>query len=198
MKTYTILPRGEAFDWNSIPALKMEAQMYPREHGISAQAQLCYDDTALYVRMQTTEANIRAEYTGLLDEISEDSCLEFFFCPVEGDDRYFNLEINPNAAMYFGFGASIETLQRLIPECPAVRPQITRTDDGWVVTFAIPHDFVRLFFPTYAPAAGKTIKANCYKCGELTEIPHWLCWSPVPAERKTFHCPEYFGQMQFA
>ena len=198
METYTILRRGDCLDWNSIPALVMDRQPLPRPHEITAQAQLCYDEEALYVRLQTKESDIRAQHTGLLDEICEDSCLEFFFCPQEGDPRYFNIEVNPNGAMFLGFGTGLANLQRLIPEHPPILPQITQTTDGWALEYAIPYGFVRLFFPDFAPAPGKSIRANCYKCGELTPIPHWLCWNEVPAEPFTFHCPDHFGIMYFA
>ena len=194
METYTIVPKT---DWEHVPALKMEATLFPSAPGVSAQAQICYDENALYVKLSAVEQNIRAEHTGLLDEICEDSCLEFFYSPM-GDGRYFNLEVNPNGAMYFGFGTSVQNLYRLIPENHPIHPVVTKSDDGWTVEYAIPHDFVRLFFPDFSPTPGKEIRSNCYKCGDLTDHPHWLCWSPVPESRGTFHCPEFFGTMEFA
>ena len=198
MARYTIARCDGNPDWAKIPTLKMDTEYRHSEHTVKAWAQIAYNDDALYVRLQAVEPHIRSELTGLLDEICEDSCLEFFFCPMEGDDRYFNLEVNPNCAMYVGFGRSIPTLQRLIPEVQVIKPQATRTEDGWFVEYQIPHSLVQLFFPGYKPASGKVIKANCYKCSELSATPHWLCWSPVPEERGTFHCPELFGTMQFA
>ena len=194
METYTILPKT---DWEDIPALQIASPLFPSAPGISATAQLCYDADSLYVRLSAIEHNIRAENRGLLDEVCEDSCLEFFYSPM-GDGRYFNLEVNPNGAMYFGFGTSLQNLYRLIPENHPIHPVITRTEDGWSVEYAIPHDFVKLFFPDFSPAPGKAIRTNCFKCGDLTDHPHWLCWNPVPAERATFHCSEYFGTMVFA
>ena len=195
MNEYTIVRRT---DWANVPVLTMEHHLHPTVADVTAQAQLCYDENALYVRLEAKEANIRKEHTDPLAEICEDSCLEFFLCPMEGDDRYFNLEFNANGNVYLGFGASLPTLHRLIPEKQFIFPKVTFTDDGWVIEYAIPHDFVRIFFPGYAPAPGKTIRANCYKCGDLTEKPHWLCWNFVPEERHTFHCPDYFGLMHFA
>lgn len=195
MKEYTIVRRA---DWAQVPVLKMENCLRPSPADVTAQAQLCYDDTALYVRLQAKEQNIRKEHTDPLAEICEDSCLEFFLCPMEGDDRYFNLEFNPNGNVYLGFGANLPTLHRLIPETQFIFPQVTFTNDGWAIEYAIPHEFVRIFFPGYSPAPGKTVRANCYKCGDLTEIPHWLCWNPVPEELHTFHCPDHFGLMHFA
>jgi len=198
MKTYTILPCSKAAQWSDVPALEMDYDLIPMEHSVTASAQLRYDENALYVRLTAKETNIRAEHTGPLDEICEDSCLEFFFCPIEGDKRYFNLEVNPNGAIYFGFGSNVENLQRIVQENTGVTPVTARTDDGWSVEYAISHDFVRLFFPDYNPAPGKAIRANCYKCADLSDHPHWLCWNFVPRELDTFHCPDHYGIMYFA
>lgn len=195
MYTYTIVKRT---DWANVPVLEMKNELWPREHAVSAQAQLCYDDTALYVRLQAREKNIRAFYTGVLDPVCEDSCLEFFFSPVAEDGRYFNIEVNPHGAMYLGFGENVQQLQRIVAENPAIQPIITRTCDGWVAEYVIPYTFIRLFFPAFAPVSGSSIRANCYKCGDKTEKPHWLCWAPIPEGTDTFHCPQYFGTMYFA
>lgn len=199
MRSYTILRRPTSGNWNEIPVLPIDNPLKFRNvTHVKAQAQICYDDEALYVRMQAVEADIRAEHTGLLDEICEDSCLEFFFCPIEGDSRYFNLEVNPNCAVYLGVGSSVNTLLRLIPEAPTILPKAARTEDGWFIEYAFPHEFVRRIFPDYAPAPGVSIRANCYKCGDLTAKPHYLAWQPVPDEGGfTFHCPQHFGIMYF-
>ena len=199
MRSYTIVRRSASGDWNEVPVLPIDNALKFRDvTHIKAQAQICYDDDALYVRMQAAEPDIRAEHTGLLDEICEDSCLEFFFCPAEGDSRYFNLEVNLNCSYYLGVGSNVRTLLRLIPECPTILPKAERTEDGWFIEYAFPHEFVRRVFPDYAPAPGKSIRANCYKCGDLTVQPHYLAWQPVPDEVDfTFHCPEHFGIMYF-
>ena len=198
MNTYTIVRRKENFLWEDVPALEMNEELRHTEHSVKAKAQLCYDDTALYVRLTAVEQEIRAELTGPLDEICEDSCLEFFFCPIENDARYFNFEVNFNGAMYKGFGRSVKTLQRLIPEKAFIVPTISKTDDGWVAEYSIPYEFVRMFFPEFSPAPGKAIRANCYKCGNFTVVPHWLSWNKIPNGITTFHCPENFGSMYFA
>lgn len=194
MKHYTVVLKTA---WENVPVLKIDAPLFPGSPDVSAQAQICRDDKALYVRFFAVEHNIRAEHKGPLGGICEDSCMEFFFAPAN-DGRYFNIEVNPNGAMYFGFGTSVQNLYRLIPENHPIHPVVSRTEDGWTVEYAIPFDFVRLFFPDFSPAPGKEIRANCYKCGDLTDHPHWLCWNPIPESRATFHCPEYFGTMQFA
>lgn len=200
MRQYTIIRRPTHFSWDKIPSLPID-QYFNTDPSIpiTAQAQICYDDTAMYVRLSAVESDISAVYTGLLDEVSDDSCLEFFFSPTNGDRRYFNFECNLNGAMYMGFGSGINDLVRLIQEDVVITPKGQRTADGWEVTYAIPHEFVRRFFPDYSPAPGVAIRGNCFKCGSLTPIQHGITWSPVvQLPRSSFHNPDCFGIMYFA
>ncbi len=198
MREYTIIRRPEQLDWEQIPALHIDNWQLTEPLPISAKAQICYDDQALYIHLSTVEQDIRAEHLGPLGEICEDSCLEFFFSPIAGDLRYFNLECNPNGAMFMGFGRSINCLSRLVEKTPFIRPNPRRTEDGWEVTYEVPYTFIRLFFPDFDPKPGYSMRANCYKCGDFTVKPHYLTWNPVPEENFTFHCPEHFGIMHFA
>ncbi len=195
---YTIIRKPEELDWSQVPALTIDQPALNIPLGdIYAQAQLCYDEQALYVRLQAWEKHIRAEHFGPLGECCEDSCLEFFFSPIEGDARYFNIECNPNGFLYLGMGSSIQNLVRFLPENPQICPVCNRTEDGWVTEYQVPYGFIRQFFPEFAPKSGKTIRANFYKCGDLTERPHYLTWNPLPAQTHTFHCPENFGTLVF-
>lgn len=198
MKEYTIIRRPAVLDWSAIPALAINHWQLTAPLPISAKAQLCYDDEALYVHLSAVEQDIRAEHMGPLGEICEDSCLEFFFSPIAGDLRYINIECNLNGAMFVGFGTGMDALVRLVEETPYLKPQPRRTNDGWEVTYAIPYTFIRLFFPAFSPAPGGTMRANCYKCGEFTVHPHYLTWNPIPEDPFTFHCPAHFGIMRFA
>ncbi len=200
MKEYTVVQCPENFSWSDIPATQIDNYLHPTDAEVSAQAQVCYDNTYLHIRLTAVEKDIRAEHEGFLCEVCEDSCLEFFFCPILGDSRYFNLECNPNGAIYLGMGTGIHNLVRLVfsEEIPFA-PTIERTDDGWTLTYAIPHTFVQQFFPEYAPAPGYAIRANFYKCGDLTPNPHCLMWNPVPpAPCASFHQPDHFGILHFA
>ncbi|MBR5570284.1 MAG: hypothetical protein IKW10_05250 [Oscillospiraceae bacterium] len=42
------------------------------------------------------------------------------------------------------------------------------------------------------------IRANCYKCGDLTPKPHYLSWNPVTSPNPDFHRPQDFGLMTLA
>ena len=197
MKEYTITRINGTPDWNTVPALQINELHKTPQVDIRAQAQICYDDEALYIHLEAEEKDVRGTYTGLLDEVCEDSCLEFFFSPINGDRRYFNIEMNPNGAMFFGFGSNCDNLVRLICEEPVIKPVVQRTDKGWNVTYSFPFEFVRRFFPTFAPVPGSFIRANCFKCGEKTDPKHFMCWCPVVPIPHAFHNPDCFGTMYF-
>lgn len=195
MDTYTIVRKNG--DWSNVPVLHIDKWYKTEPIPVSATAQVCYDDTALYVRMCAVEEEIKADYTGLLDEVSDDSCLEFFFSPMTGDQRYFNIEINFNGAMYLGFGPSISHLMRLIPEEMKFEPQVTKAQDGWVLEYSIPYEFIRVFFPGFSPAPGYEMKGNFFKGTGAGDKPHFLCWQQVVARRCAFHNPDCFGRLVF-
>ena len=197
MKEYTVTRCNGQPDWNTVPALQIDTWMRTDPIPVSAQAQVCYDDEALYIRLSAVEEHIRAELTGLLDEICDDSCLEFFFCPMAGDRRYFNIECNLPGCLFLGFGPNVDKLVRLIPENPAIRPQAQRIPGGWETVYSIPYSFIRMFFPEFAPTSGYETRANFYKCGDKTVQPHYLTWNPVPYQRCAFHNPDAFGLIRF-
>ena len=196
MKSYTILPKTD--NWADIPVAPIDTRLWTPEVDISAAAQVCYDTEALYVRLCAREKDIRAEETGRIGVPSKDSCLEFFFCPEENDTRYFNFEFNPALCMHIGFGPCRQKSVRLLPKPSAnINPEVVRTEDGWELTYQITFDFIRQFFPTFTAEKGKKMRANFYKCGELTPVEHYFAWNEVGTPTPDFHRPEYFGELIF-
>lgn len=197
MKEYTIVKACGQPDWESVPALSISERVWCDPVNVEAKAQICYDEEKFFVRLTAKESAIRAEDTSILGAPCEDSCLEFFFSPMDGDLRYFNIEFNPNCCMWLGFGSGISNLIRLIPDTKGniLKPLAERTEDGWRITYTVPFTFVKQFFPEFKAFSGKVIRANCYKCGDKTEKPHWYTWNPVDPEGHSFHRPVDFGRM---
>ena len=108
---YTAL-RSSGTDWSNIPTVPLADAGWLPPCSISAQAQLCYDSENLYVRMEAVETPIHATLTGKLDQVCNDSCMEFFFAPKMDDARYFNFEWNKLCNAYVGFGAERKTRVR--------------------------------------------------------------------------------------
>ena len=199
MREYTIARTYDAPDFSAVEALPIDTLLWCPEVPITAQAQICYDETALYVRLSAQEPNIRAEERGPLGVPCVDSCLEFFFCPIEGDDRYLSIECNPNGCLYLGFCNTDRRIIRLVPDCvEAIDPVIDMTEEGWSVTYAVPASYVRLFFPEFELKSGVTLRANCFKCGDKTVQEHYMSWNPVEVVDPDFHVPAFFGKMTLA
>jgi hypothetical protein len=196
MREYTIRRVAGTPDFASIPALDINTRLWCQEVAITAQAQICYSEEGLHVRLSAQEENIRAEENGPLGVPCVDSCLEFFFCPMEGDDRYLSIECNPNGCLYLGFCNTNRRIIRLLPdEVKASEPVIARVDGGWNVTYTVPTTYVRLFFPEFRLESGKILRANCFKCVDLTVQEHYFSWNPIDLVDPDFHRPDFFGKM---
>lgn len=198
MRSYIITRRPEQLDWNKVPALNIDTCIWLPDAGISAQAQLCYDEEAIYVRLSAEEANIRAEVTDVAGAPCEDSCLEFFFCPMPENNTYFNIEFNPNCCMYLGIGTNRYDLIRLLPEKEnLLGAKAARTEDGWEITYCIEAAFIRRFFPEFRAESGAMMRGNFYKCGDETVQKHYYCWNLLEPPKPDFHCSEFFGKLYF-
>ena len=200
MNTYSIKKIYTSPDWSAIPTLNIATPYLDTPNNVTASAQLCYNDEALLVHLWANEPYTRAEERGIVGIPCLDSCLEFFFCPEDGDSRYFNIEFNANGCMFLGFGSSVENLIRIVPEDPEQKffpHQISKTEKGWEIFYSIPYSFIRRIFPSFEVYSGKRMQANCYKCSDLTEPANYLSWSPIVGEPFTFHKPHCFGTMIF-
>ena len=197
MRQYTIKKVSDAIDWTQIPALDVDNYLWCEKLDIKMKSQICYSEEGLHVHLQAWEKNIRAELTEPMSMVCEDSCMEFFFRPVEGDLRYFNLEINPNGCIRLGFGPAVGLRTQLVlPDMEQLfSVEARRTEDGWEIFYEIPASFVQLFIPDFSLHTGKVLRANCYKCGDKTEKPHFISWNPVTSENPDFHRSQDFGRM---
>lgn len=191
---YSIARRGGAPDWETVPSVPIDKALWTEDTGIRAEGQLCYDEDNLYVHMRAFEENIRAEYTEPLSPVCCDSCLEFFF-QIEGEDNYFNFEVNPNGCMCIQFGKDkrFDVVRENGGEYFDVHTN--RTADGWEVFYRIPLEFIRMFHPDFR--FDRDIMANMYKCGDKTARKHFVAWSEVETEKPNFHLPAFFRRMRF-
>lgn len=203
MKHANILsvPQGTAVDWSRLPTLSIDCPAITESTSVTAFAQICRDDGALFLRLWAFEEEIRAEETGPLGTPCLDSCLEFFFCPIAGDSRYFNVEFNPKGCLYLELGSDIHHHTRLLPaETPEslFHPVIRIHSASWEIAYRIPYSFIRRFFPDFKPALGDSIRANFYKCADCGPNPHYLSWNPVTGTKgAVFHAPRDFGMLTF-
>lgn len=203
MKEAIVVPVTGQVDWTQVPVIPIDEQMSQGELTASAYAQICYDDNALYVHLSETSQEVRIVEEGPLAMPCHDSCLEFFFCPMEDELRYINLEFNAKPALYMGIGSGIHDLTRLVFHRSTefqdlLNPVAEVREDGWDLTFRMPYSFVRRFFPDFAVTPGRTMRANFYKTGDKLEKPTSLAWNRIYATKPArFHTPEEFGKLTF-
>ena len=141
------------------------------------------------ILMHSEEKNLRAEETEENGEVCEDSCMEVFIKPDLHDVNYINFEINPKGVLHLGLGK--DRYGRLHLEDPRDIFHIeTRAKDGdWTLKFDIPDTFLLRYFKQVSPV----FRGNFYKCGDLTDHPHYATWSPVYTSEPDYHLADFFG-----
>lgn len=194
--TYRV-PKLSAPDWTVPEKVSLTHTGWLAPCPISATAQACHDGENIYIRMEAEEQPVKATLSGLLDQVCDDSCLEFFLAPVPGESRYFNFEFNPLGAMNLGFGGPRPNRVRQVPKKAAewFQAQPFTTPAGWGITFRVPLAFLRLYYPGLS--FNGEIGANFYKCGDQTPVPHYLAWSPLSCDTPDYHRPQDFGRLLF-
>ena len=200
MKTYTMKKVNGTPDWSKIPVLHIDTLLWTDSIDVTAWAQLCWDEEGLLVRMEVIEPNIRMEETGPQACTCNDSCMEFFFSPTERAD-YFNIELNPNCAVWIGIGTGVNISDLIRLQISKFNEKFSTnvefTEKGWALSYKIPFAFIKRFFNDFEAKEGKKIRANMYKCGDRTVKPHWMSWNEIEIDHPSFHCPEFFGEMTF-
>ena len=196
MKTYEI---KKFSGWDGIEKLDINIPYLDTPDYITANAQIAWDDDAILVHLSTSEPTTRATEEGELGSPWFDSCLEFFFRPMEDEMRYFNIEFNSLGTVFLGFGENVDELTRLIIDKEKIfAPEINKYEGGWEIFYRVPYSYIRIFFPDFKVYHGKQIYANCYKCADYSEPPHYLSWNEVDrGEDFTFHRPDRYGKMIF-
>lgn len=160
------------------------------------------ENEGIYALLWSFEDNIRCECTKRDDLVYTDSCLELFLMPVEGDDRYINFEVNQKGVYLSQIGEKREG-RVFIKELTDLEPEISVMEieeDGrkaWGYEIFIPDSFVSSLYGVEHHTKECTIKGNFYKCGDLTDKPHYGAHFPVKTENPDFHRPEFFGDIIF-
>ena len=154
--------------------------------------QLIRYDGGFCIRMHTDEIHLRAEETKENGSVCEDSCMEFFFKPDPHDGNYINFEVNPRGVMHVGLGKDRYGRQ-LIDEPRTTFRVETRAEEGdWTLKYEIPDAFLLRYFGKLNPV----FRGNFYKCGDLTDHPHYATWAPVYTEKPDYHVSDFFGMLK--
>lgn len=197
MNKYVVKQISNQINWSLISEMKINNYIEKPILPVLAAAQMCWDKEYLHVRLTAKESEILARFVGDADPVCQDSCLEMFLCPIAEDSRYFNIEVNPNGASFFGFGHNREDIIRLHPWNVRELLNIETYQEGnfWSVRFDIPERVIRLFMPEFSLKKGHRMRANFYKCGEDIKPAHEMIWNPITNGNSDFHQSEFFGDL---
>lgn len=166
--------------------------------------QIAYNEDELFLRYQVNEQAVKAEITESNGQVWTDSCVEFFLSP-EGNDEYYNLEMNCIGTALLGFRKKGEPTVHASEEQIANIRRISSFGESpfpeqkepteWQITMAIPWEV--FFKHQLKPEMGSKMRGNFYKCGDGLSVPHFISWTKIKTDKPSFHAPEYFGGMEF-
>ena len=173
--------------------------MYPiiQHHLMAVYVQLAYDEEGITVRFTVDgESNPLRNKHEHLAYVHEDSCVEFFanFAPEESK-HYINFEANAAGYMNVAFRTSrydAEPLALADIEAFCITPVLY--ENYWTLTYKIGFDFIKKYYPTFDISKCEYILGNFYKCGDLTEMKHYVSYFMM-GDKPDYHRPEYFGKI---
>jgi hypothetical protein len=213
MKVQEILPGfnhaplelvAESLDLEIAP-LRLEMvnwEEFPCKPTVSVQ--IAWNENELFLQYQVSEQSVKAETTENNGRVWTDSCVEFFLSP-EGNDEYYNLEINCIGTILLGFrklgepsvyasDEQIATIRRISTLGNSPFPELKGSID-WKITIAIPWE--AFFRHVLKPVSGLKMRGNFYKCGDELAVPHFVSWTKIKTGKPSFHVPEFFGGLEF-
>lgn len=131
------------------------------------------------------------------DDVCDDSCMEWFIDFAPGNPKgYINYEGTACAALNCGVGTGrndrtpINELIGVLPD----KLNAGREGEYWWIEYFLSLDIIEKVFGKIDTNSGAVYRGNFYKCGELTETPHYLAWSQIDLPDPDYHCPKFFGE----
>jgi hypothetical protein len=166
--------------------------------------QIAWNHDELFLQYHVKEQSVKGEVTESNGQVWTDSCVEFFLSP-EGNDDYYNLEINCIGTALLGFRKKgeptihapsevIDKIRRISSLGDSPFPE-RKEHTEWQITLAIPWE--AFFKHELNPDSGIKTRGNFYKCGDGLSVPHFVSWTKIKTEKPNFHAPEFFGGLEF-
>lgn len=153
------------------------------------------NDTGFVIRLVCHEANPLTTYTNNFDPVYKDSALEAFFLFGTVGDIYMNFEFNSTGAVLTMAGDEREG--RIPFDDAAIRSlniKAEKNDDCWSVTFFLPIEVIRRFYPDFTVETGREFSFNFYKISESSKDEHYGAFSEITLEKPDFHVPQFFAK----
>lgn len=190
----------EGVEWHSVSNVNWADYPYRPK----VRFRIAHTDKVILLHYEVTEASVRARYGEDNGSVWTDSCVEFFSMP-GGDDIYYNLECNCAGTVLLAAGERREGRE---PAPLEVTKEIVRWSSlglcpfeekvgecTWQLALVVPYSV--FFKHNIRSLDGVQVRANFYKCGDELQTPHFLSWNPIKTETPDFHCPQFFGLLEF-
>lgn len=198
METYIIKKMKEKA-FSGIKKAYIDKTPWGGEYKPECFAQVVFvEGEGFYAKMSVKEKNPLMTYKpgDFSDDVCDDSCMEWFidFVP-ENKEGYINFEGTACAALNCGVGAGRNDrtpINEMIGEIPTL--EAGRDGEFWWIEFFLSLDVIEKVFGEVDVNSGAEYRGNFYKCGELTESPHYLAWSQIDLPRPDYHCSDFFGK----
>jgi len=209
------IPRGEFSDIQQSPAVVSLDHFHIRgsEHRPVTTCRLYHGPRAIHLRFDVQDKFVRCVHKGFQSHVFKDSCVEFFVQP-KPDSGYFNFETSAGGEMLLRYikdpyrderGRVMNTRDVTAEEAGGITvrtllktPYESVNDEpiNWWVELSIPIDFLQNYVGPLADLPGQSWRANFYKCGDKTPMPHFGSWAPI-GDKLEFHQPSKFGTIIF-
>ncbi|HZJ78581.1 MAG TPA: carbohydrate-binding family 9-like protein [Clostridia bacterium] len=204
MKSYNTFIFDAIPLWDEVPVAKLSSFHWESENPYrpDSYAKLCaVKNVGFVARLWSYESSPRAVLINRDEPIYQDSCLELFLKPVVNSSEYINIECNSNGVFLSQFGDKRNDrlfIKDVTDISPSVKPWVPEngSQDAWGVEIIVPNELVSILYKVKYKLFPCEIKGNFYKCGDLTETPHYSAFFPVDTIELGFHNPERFGSIK--
>lgn len=189
-KTETVNPSIHSPEWEKAETAAVAVTRWAGyENAPKTTFQMLRGPEGISLRMHTDEVHLRMAHTEHNGEICEDSCMEFFLKPNNLRTEYLNFECNPRGILHLGMGSGRE--DRVFPNVDRALLSIESDakEGDWTLKIYLPDS---LLLDLFGEISG-VMKANVYKCGDLTDHVHYATWAEVETPEPDFHQPDFFG-----
>jgi hypothetical protein len=213
----SVLPTGlsgqwDGPGWNCAASFAIDTFIKERSsHRPATRVKTLHDGASVHILFNVNDRFVRSIRTRYLDDVWNDSCVEWFVQPKPGKG-YFNFEVNCGGTLFASYVEDPSRINGTLKKCTplsaelgekikiyhslpsVVDPEISGPID-WIIELAVPLTVLEYFVGSIGALSGQKWRANFNKCADETSHPAWATWNPVT--ELNFHRPWEFGEMVF-
>ena len=204
-KLYKEKDINQAFDEviNAVEPLAIDKVNWPEDFPYKPEVsvKIASGKYGVYLIYNVTEQECIAKETTMWAKVFKDSCVEFFVS-LDNKESYFNFEFNAvgsrdvsyrNTSKGIKYKLEDSLLEKIqIDSTFPLFNEVNQTPSTWQLNVFIPYVVLGV-----DNLEGKTIHGNFYKCGDDLKVPHYVSAFPIELPAPSFHCPEFFEELQF-